>query len=104
MATMAPQFRAMKSKMPSALGVFGSIDFNRGDPQNGWIRTNSPSICRENTLGALLHLKGAALRIGGFKLDAKVRRQSSLLDRLFYGHIGGIGLLARALTNAVVDD
>ena len=32
-----------------ALGVFGSIDMNRGDPQNGWDTDQFPNDVREIT-------------------------------------------------------
>jgi xylose isomerase len=78
-------------------GLLGSIDANRGDPQNGWDTDQFPNSVEE--LGVVLHeiLRGGGFTTGGFNLDTKLRRQS--LDRtdLFHGHIGGIDTLAQAL-------
>lgn len=101
-ATLAGHSFEHEVEMANALGVFGSIDFNRGDPQNGWDTDQFPFDLRENTLALYYILKGGGFKNGGSNFDAKVRRQSSDLEDLFYGHIGGMDLLARALTNAVV--
>jgi xylose isomerase len=45
-------------------------------------------------------LKGGGFKNGGANFDAKVRRQSIDAKDLFYGHIGGMDLLARAMENA----
>ena len=45
-------------------------------------------------------MKGGGFKNGGANFDAKVRRQSIDAKDLFYGHIGGMDLLARALENA----
>ena len=100
-ATMAGHSFEHEVEMANALGVFGSIDFNRGDPQNGWDTDQFPFDLRENTLALYYILKGGGFKNGGSNFDAKVRRQSNDLEDLFYGHIGGMDLLARALTNAV---
>lgn len=100
-ATLAGHSFEHEVEIANALGVFGSIDFNRGDPQNGWDTDQFPFDLRENTLALYYILKGGGFKNGGSNFDAKVRRQSSDLEDLFYGHIGGMDLLARALTNAV---
>jgi len=71
-----------------------------GDPQNGWDTDQFPNDLRENTLALYYILKGGGFKNGGANFDAKVRRQSSDADDLFYAHIGGMDLLARALMNA----
>jgi xylose isomerase len=78
-------------------GIFGSIDANRGDPQNGWDTDQFPNSVEELSLVLLEILRGGGMGTGGFNFDTKLRRQS--LDRhdLFHGHIGGIDTLARAL-------
>ncbi len=78
-------------------GVFGSIDANRGDPQNGWDTDQFPNSVDE--LGLILYeiLKGGGFHNGGFNFDTKLRRQSIDRSDLFHGHIGGIDTLARAL-------
>ncbi len=78
-------------------GLLGSIDINRGDPQNGWDTDQFPNSVEEVSL--VLHeiLRGGGLGTGGFNFDTKLRRQS--IDRvdLFHGHIGGIDVLAQGL-------
>jgi xylose isomerase len=83
-----------------ALGVFGSIDANRGDPQNGWDTDQFPNSIEELTLVLYEILKGGGMGSGGFNFDAKVRRQSMDLEDLFHGHIGAIDALALALEKA----
>lgn len=83
-----------------ACGIFGSIDINRGDPQNGWDTDQFPNDVAGLTLAMVEILKGGGMTNGGFNFDAKIRRQSVDPADLFYGHIGGIDVLARALTNA----
>jgi len=80
-----------------SLGIFGSIDANRGDYQNGWDTDQFPNSVDELSLALYEILRGGGLTTGGFNFDAKLRRQS--LDRadLFHGHIGGIDTLARSL-------
>ena len=83
-----------------ALGVFGSIDMNRGDPQNGWDTDQFPNDVREITTALYYILKGGGFTTGGNNFDAKVRRQSIEPADLFYAHIGGVDTVARGLLNA----
>lgn len=99
-ATLAGNSFEHEVEMANAFGIFGSIDFNRGDPQNGWDTDQFPNDLRETTLAMYYILKGGGFINGGSNFDAKVRRQSCDADDLFYGHIGGMDLLARALINA----
>jgi xylose isomerase len=80
-----------------ANGIFGSIDANRGDYQNGWDTDQFPNSVDELALALYEIVKAGGFTTGGFNFDAKLRRQS--LDRtdLFHGHIGGTDALARAL-------
>ncbi len=80
-----------------ANGIFGSIDANRGDEQNGWDTDQFPNSVDELALALYEILRVGGLTSGGFNFDSKLRRQS--LDRrdLFYAHIGGIDTLAQAL-------
>jgi xylose isomerase len=82
------------------LGIFGSIDMNRGDPQNGWDTDQFPNEVREITLAMYYILQGGGFTTGGNNFDAKVRRQSIDAQDLFIAHIGGIDILARGLLNA----
>jgi xylose isomerase len=83
-----------------ALGVFGSIDANRGDPQNGWDTDQFPNSVEELTLVMYEILRHGGFTSGGFNFDTKVRRQSSDAVDLFHGHIGAIDALALALERA----
>jgi xylose isomerase len=82
------------------LGIFGSIDMNRGDPQNGWDTDQFPNDIREITTALYYILKAGGFKNGGNNFDAKVRRQSIDAADLFHGHIGGVDILARSLLNA----
>jgi xylose isomerase len=100
-ATLAGHSFEHEVEMANAFGIFGSIDFNRGDPQNGWDTDQFPNDLRENTMALYYILKGGGFKNGGANFDAKVRRQSRDGEDLFHAHIGGMDLLARALENAV---
>ncbi|AWJ92778.1 xylose isomerase (plasmid) [Azospirillum baldaniorum] len=80
-----------------ALGVFGSIDMNRGDPQNGWDTDQFPNDHVELALPMARILESGGFTTGGFNFDAKIRRQSVEPDDLLHAHVGGIDTLARAL-------
>ena len=80
-----------------ANGILGSIDANRGDPQNGWDTDQFPNSVEDLALPLYEILKGGGLGTGGFNFDAKLRRQSTSRTDLFHAHVGGIDTLARAL-------
>ena len=92
--------------MANALGVFGSIDANRGDPQNGWDTDQFPNSAEELTLALIEIIRAGGFTTGGFNFDAKVRRQSMDAADLFHGHIGGIDTVARGLLRAaaIIED
>ncbi len=79
------------------LGIFGSIDMNRGDMQCGWDTDQFPNNIPETALALYLILKGGGFTTGGLNFDAKVRRQSIDPEDMFHGHIGGMDVSARAL-------
>lgn len=79
------------------LGIFGSIDMNRGDMQCGWDTDQFPNNIPETALAMYLILKGGGFTTGGLNFDAKVRRQSIDPEDIFHGHIGGMDVSARAL-------
>ena len=83
-----------------AHGIFGSVDANRGDAQNGWDTDQFPNGIEEATLVLREILGAGGLGSGGFNFDAKLRRQSMAREDLFHGHIGGMDTLARGLVNA----
>lgn len=78
-------------------GIFGSVDANRGDYQNGWDTDQFPNSVDELALAMHEILRGGGFTTGGFNFDSKLRRQSLARDDLFHGHIGGIDTLARSL-------
>ena len=80
-----------------ALGLFGSVDANRGDPQLGWDTDQFPNSVEENALVMYEIIKAGGFTTGGLNFDAKVRRQSTDKYDLFYGHIGAMDTMALAL-------
>jgi xylose isomerase len=87
-------------------GIFGSIDANRGDPQNGWDTDQFPNSVDELALVLFEIVRAGGFDTGGFNFDTKLRRQSTDRVDLFHGHIGGIDTLARALlaAEALIED
>ena len=79
------------------LGLFGSIDMNRGDAQCGWDTDQFPNNVADTALVMYLIMQGGGFTTGGVNFDAKVRRQSIDAEDLFHGHIGGMDVTARAL-------
>jgi len=80
--------------------LFGSVDANRGDPQNGWDTDQFPNSTDDLGLALYEILKSGGLGSGGFNFDAKLRRQSVDPVDLFHAHVGGLDTLARALLGA----
>ena len=78
-------------------GIFGSVDANRGDPQNGWDTDQFPNSVEEMSLSLFEILRGGGFTNGGFNFDTKLRRQSMARDDLFHAHIGGADTLAQSL-------
>ncbi|GKW41665.1 MULTISPECIES: xylose isomerase [Pectobacterium] len=83
-----------------ALGIFGSVDANRGDPQLGWDTDQFPNSVEENALIMYEILKAGGFTTGGLNFDAKVRRQSTDRYDLFHAHIGAMDTMALALKAA----
>src|SRR3954465_12671709 len=84
----------------AANGLLGSIDANRGDPQNGWDTDQFPNSVEDLVMPLYEILRVGGLGTGGFNFDAKLRRQSIDRADLFHAHIGGIDTLAQALLGA----
>jgi xylose isomerase len=80
-----------------ALGILGSLDMNRGDPQLGWDTDQFPNNVPETAIALYEVLKAGGLGSGGLNFDAKVRRQSIDAADLFHGHVGGMDVCAQAL-------
>jgi xylose isomerase len=89
-----------------ALGVFGSIDMNRGDMQCGWDTDQFPNNVPDTALALYYILQGGGFTTGGLNFDAKVRRQSLDMEDLFHGHVGGMDVAAKALlaAEAMIND
>ena len=83
--------------LAGALGILGSIDMNRGDPQLGWDTDQFPHNVPDTALAMYTILQAGGLGSGGLNFDAKVRRQSIDAVDLFHGHIGGMDVSARGL-------
>ncbi len=83
-----------------ALGIFGSLDMNRGDGLLGWDTDQFPNDIGEMTIVFHEILKNGGLGTGGLNFDAKIRRQSIDPADLLHGHAGGMDSSARALLNA----
>ena len=80
-----------------ANGIFGSVDANRGDYQNGWDTDQFPNSVDELSLAVYEIVRAGGFTTGGFNFDTKLRRQSMDRMDLFHAHIGGIDTLARSL-------
>jgi xylose isomerase len=87
-------------------GIFGSIDMNRGDPQNGWDTDQFPNNLPEVVMAMYTIFRSGGFNDGGLNFDAKLRRQSIDPVDMFYAHIGGMDICARALLIAekMLDD
>lgn len=77
--------------------LFGSIDANRGDAQNGWDTDQFPNNINDVTEAMLIILENGGFTTGGVNFDAKTRRNSTDLEDLFLAHITGMDTFARAL-------
>ena len=86
--------------------IFGSVDANRGDPQNGWDTDQFPNSVEEMSLAMYEILRGGGFSGGGFNFDTKLRRQSIDRNDLFHAHIGGADTLAQSLlvAAALIED
>lgn len=80
--------------------LFGSIDANRGDYQNGWDTDQFPVNTYELTEAMLVILEAGGFISGGINFDAKLRRNSTDTEDLFIAHIAGIDAFAKALMAA----
>lgn len=99
-ATLAGHSFEHEVATAQALGIFGSIDMNRGDAQCGWDTDQFPNNVAETALALYYILQGGGFTTGGLNFDAKVRRQSLDAEDLFHGHVGAMDVCARALLAA----
>jgi xylose isomerase len=90
----------------AALGIFGSVDANRGDPRNGWDTDQFPINVYDTTLAMLAILRAGGFTTGGLNFDAKIRRNSVDPADLFEAHIGGMDAFAAGLLAAqrIIED
>ena len=105
-ATLAGHSFHHEAASAIAGGLFGSIDANRGDAQNGWDTDQFPNSVDELSLALYEIVRSGGFTSGGFNFDTKLRRQSMSRDDLFHAHIGGIDTLARSLlvAAALIED
>lgn len=96
-ATLAGHTFQHELQVATDAGMLGSIDANRGDYQNGWDTDQFPNNITEIVEAMLVILGGTGLQGGGINFDAKIRRNSTDPADLFYAHIGGMDIFARAL-------
>ncbi|MBW4888113.1 xylose isomerase [Mucilaginibacter sp. HMF5004] len=96
-ATLAGHTFQHELQVATDAGLLGSIDANRGDYQNGWDTDQFPNNITEIVEAMLVILDGTGLQGGGINFDAKIRRNSTDPADLFYAHIGGMDIFARAL-------
>ncbi len=79
------------------LGIFGSIDMNRGDELLGWDTDQFPNNLPQVALAMYHVMRGGGFTTGGINFDAKLRRQSIDPDDLIVAHAGAMDLCARGL-------
>ena len=99
-ATLAGHTFTHELQVAADAGLLGSIDANRGDYQNGWDTDQFPNDINELTEAMLVILETGGFKGGGINFDAKIRRNSTDPEDLFYAHIGGMDAFARALITA----
>jgi xylose isomerase len=96
-ATLAQHTFQHELQVAVDAGMLGSIDANRGDYQNGWDTDQFPNNIYEIVEAMLIILDANGFKGGGVNFDAKTRRNSTDLEDIFYAHIGGMDIFARAL-------
>ena len=99
-ATLAGHTFAHDLRMASDAKLLGSIDANRGDPQNGWDTDQFPTDLYDCVHAMMVVLESGGLGRGGLNFDAKLRRESTDPNDLFLAHIGGMDSFARGLVIA----
>jgi len=95
-STLAGHSFAHEIRMAADAGLFGSIDANKGDYQNGWDTDEFPTNIYEVTEAMLEILQAGGFTTGGINFDAKLRRNSTDPEDLFIAHISGMDIFARA--------
>jgi xylose isomerase len=95
-ATLAGHTFQHELQVAADAGMFGSIDANRGDYQNGWDTDQFPINIYELVEAMLVIIEAGGLKSGGVNFDAKTRRNSTDLEDIFIAHIAGMDVFARA--------
>lgn len=96
-ATLAGHSFEHELAYSAAHGILGSVDINRGDPQNGWDTDQFPNSVPDVAMALYTIMSNGGFSTGGLNFDAKIRRQSIEPDDLFHAHIGGMDTCARGL-------
>ncbi|HQG51999.1 MAG TPA: xylose isomerase [Bacteroidales bacterium] len=96
-ATLAGHSFTHELQVAADANLFGSIDANKGDYQNGWDTDEFPTNIYEVTEAMMIILNAGGFSTGGINFDAKVRRNSTDIEDLFIAHISGMDTFARAL-------
>jgi xylose isomerase len=96
-ATLAGHTFQHELQVAADAGMLGSMDANRGDYQNGWDTDQFPNNINELVETMLVIVEAGGFSGGGINFDAKRRRNSTDPADLFYAHIGGMDVFARAL-------
>lgn len=96
-ATLASHTFAHDVMLAAQNDLLGSIDANRGDYQNGWDTDYFPTDLYDAIQIMMILLEHDGIAPGGLNFDAKIRRNSTDLEDLFYAHIGGMDTFARGL-------
>ena len=96
-ATLSGHTFAHELRMARDNSMFGSIDANRGDYQNGWDTDEFPTNIYEVTEAMLEVIQAGGFSNGGINFDAKLRRNSTDMDDIFIAHISGMDTFAHAL-------
>ena len=101
-ATLANHTFQHELQVAADNNMLGSIDANRGDYQNSWDTDQFPNNVNETVEAMLVYLEAGGLQGGGVNFDAKTRRESTDMEDIFLGHIGGMDTFARSLI--IADD
>ncbi|HKK63381.1 MAG TPA: xylose isomerase [Bacteroidales bacterium] len=95
-ATLAGHTFQHELQVAADNGLFGSIDANRGDYQNGWDTDQFPINLYEIIEAMMVIIDAGGFKSGGINFDAKRRRNSTDLEDFFHTHISGMDVFARA--------
>ncbi len=96
-ATLAGHTFAHEVQTACNYGLFGSLDINQGDPQNGWDTDEFLHNIYDATHLMMILLSENGVGNDGMNFDAKTRRSSTDLEDIFIGHINSMDTLARGL-------